>query len=59
MIGAYGKAGIITCYSAGKVIFEGKSTGIIQTVSSSDGWEFEDSATGKFIRISGDCVIQN
>lgn len=58
-INAYGNPGIISCYSGGKLIFEGSSTGVIQTVSHSDGWEFKDSKTGKFIRVSGDCVIQN
>ena len=58
-INAYGKPGVIVCYSGGKIIFEGKSTGIIQTVTSSDGWEFQDSLTGLFVRVSGDCVIRN
>lgn len=58
-IGALGRAGTITCYSGGKVIYEGKSTGRIQTVEHSDGWEFEEAQTGAFIRVSGDCLIRN
>ncbi len=58
-IGAFGSAGVISCYSGGKLIYSGKSTGRIQTVSNSDGWEFKDADTGKFIRVSGDCLIQN
>ena len=48
-----------TCYSGGKLIYEGDSTGVIQTVDHSDGWEFKDAKTGKFIRTSGQCVITN
>lgn len=49
----------IRCYSGGRLIFEGDSTGKLQTVSNSDGWQFKNKQTGKFIRISGDCVIEN
>lgn len=56
---AIGKIGKISCYSGGQVIFEGTSTGRIQTVENSDGWEFKDTETGHFIRVSGDCVIRN
>lgn len=54
-----GSAGSITCYSGGKVIYDGKSTGKISTESQSDGWYFEDAATHKLVRVSGDCVIVN
>ena len=33
-----GDPGHITCYSGGDVIFEGDSTGKIQTEQGSDGW---------------------
>lgn len=56
---AIGSPGEITCYSGEKITFQGKSTGKIQTVDKSDGWEFKDEATGKFIRVSGPCVIRN
>lgn len=57
--GALGSAGAIQCYSGGHLIYEGKSTGKIATVKDSDGWEFKEALTGKFIRVSGDCLIQN
>lgn len=57
--GAIGSAGHITCYSADKVILDTMSTGKIQTVTNSDGWEFRDSADQKFVRVSGPCVIRN
>lgn len=58
-LSAFGDAAHITCYSGGKVIYEGDSTGKIATVSGSDGWEFRDAKTHKFIRVSGQCVIVN
>ncbi len=56
---ALGEPGDIECFSGGKSIFKGRSTGKIQTVDNSDGWEFKDEATGKFIRVSGACLIKN
>jgi len=58
-ITALGSSGSIVCYSGGKVIYDGMSTGKIMTVEHSDGWEFKDEKTKKFVRVSGDCLIQN
>lgn len=58
-ITTFGNSGHITCYSGGKVIYDGVSTGKIATESSSDGWFFKDSSSGKLIRVSGACVIVN
>lgn len=58
-IGAYGSSGHITCYSGNITTFDGDSTGRIQTVDRSDGWEFKDAKTNRFKRISGACVITN
>ena len=49
----------ITCYSGNQVIYSGRSTGKVSTESGSDGWYFQDDATGKLIRVSGACVIRN
>lgn len=54
-----GDPGHITCYSGGVVIFEGDSTGKIETETQSDGWKFMDVKTGRLVRVSGDCVIRN
>jgi len=54
-----GSTGTINCYSGNTLIYSGTSTGKIQTVDKSDGWEFEDAKTHKFMRISGACVIEN
>lgn len=56
---AYGKSAKIICYSGGKVTYEGFSSGRIQTVQNSDGWEFQELDTKAFIRVSGACVIRN
>ena len=56
---AIGEPGHITCYSGGQVIFEGDSTGKIATEEQSDGWKFMDAATGRLVRVSGDCVVRN
>ncbi len=58
-IGAIGDAADVTCYSGGQVIFKGRSTGVVEATQNSDGWEFKDAATGKFVRISGTCVVVN
>jgi len=58
-ISAYGRPGTITCFSGGKQIYQGSSTGRIQSVTQSDGWQFEEEGSGKFIRVSGDCLIKN
>lgn len=56
---ALGSSGHITCYSGGKVIYEGDSTGKILTEDRSDGWFFVDAKTKNLVRVSGDCVIRN
>jgi hypothetical protein len=54
-----GSSAHITCYSGDKVTYDGISTGKVSTVTHSDGWQFKDSKTGKFMRVSGPCVIEN
>jgi hypothetical protein len=56
---AYGEPGHIICYSGGKVIYRGNSTGKILSESTSDGWLFMDATTQRLVRVSGDCVIRN
>ena len=56
---SYGSAAEVTCYSGGIVTYDGISTGKVVATSQSDGWEFVDSKTNKFMRVSGDCIVQN
>jgi hypothetical protein len=54
-----GSPGEIKCYSGGKEIYTGKSTGKIATEQGSDGWYFQEAGTNQLVRVSGDCVIRN
>lgn len=56
---AYGDKAEIECYSGGKLVYKGKSTGRMATVEGSDGWQFREEGTDKFVRVSGDCIIKN
>lgn len=56
---AFGNVADVTCYSGGQVIYKGKSTGRVKATEQSDGWEFKDASTGRFVRVSGDCVVLN
>lgn len=47
----------IACYSGGKVIWEGNSTGNVSNQEHSDGYYFQDEATRKLVELSGQCVI--
>lgn len=59
-LSSYGSSGTLTLYSCdGKIIHQWVSSGRISTVEQSDGWEFRDSKTGKFIRVSGTVIIEN
>ena len=56
---ALGEAGEVVCYSGGREIYKGRSTGKIKTEGQSDGYFFRDSSTGKLTRVTGDCIITN
>lgn len=53
-----GKHHIITLYAAdGKEIKTWESTGNVSNEEHSDGWYFEDVATGKLVEIAGTMII--
>lgn len=54
-----GTSSEIVCYSGGREIYRGRSTGVVQNEEQSDGWKFKDAATGTLVRVSGDCVVTN
>ena len=56
---AVGEPGHVTCYSGGQVIYDGDSTGKIESEQRSDGWLFMDAKTQRLVRVSGDCVVRN
>ncbi len=56
---ALGKAHVITQYGCdGKVINRWESTGSVSNEQHSDGWYFEDRATGKLIEVTGQILIE-
>jgi hypothetical protein len=47
----------ISCYSGGKLIYEGESTGKVSSERNSDGYYFKDAEDGRLKEVSGNCVI--
>ena len=56
-LSAFGKRHRVKCYSGGVVIYKGTTTGKIENEGYSDGYYFQDESTGKFVGVSGNCVI--
>lgn len=56
-LAALGDSAKIECWSGGKIIYSGRSTGKIKSEQSSDGYFFKDQLTGNFMEVSGNCVI--
>lgn len=56
---ALGDPATVVCYSGGKEIYSGRSTGKVLNGTSSDGYEFIEAETHKLVRVSGDCVVHN
>tara|TARA_R110001606_G_scaffold134259_1_gene270604 strand:- start:17616 stop:17873 length:258 start_codon:yes stop_codon:yes gene_type:complete len=52
-----GDSASVKCWSGGTLIFDGKSTGKVQSEKSSDGYFFKDAKDNKFKEVSGNCVI--
>ena len=49
----------VTCYSGGKIIFQGESDGKVFSEPNSDGYIlFDKKNNGKLTEVSGDCIIQ-
>lgn len=55
---ALGNRAHIKCYSGGVLIYDGESSGKVQSESSSDGYYFVPKGNSMPIEISGDCKIQ-
>lgn len=56
-VSAWGKRHDVICYSGGKIIYQGYTTGKIENESHSDGYYFQDDETKQFVTVSGQCVI--
>ncbi len=55
---SYGKGAHIICYSGGKEIYKGESTGKVLSEQNSDGYYFVDKRTGAMMEIAADCVFK-
>lgn len=58
-LSAIGQSAHVVCYSANTKILDTDSTGVVHTVDHSDGWEFQDKADGKLVRVTGSCVVRS
>lgn len=54
---SYGSKARVTCHSGGKVIYDGCSTGKVESNAHSDGYGFKDADTQRFVDVSGECFI--
>lgn len=55
---SYGKEHQITMYNGGTMVRQWISSGKVQSLTDSDGWQFMDKATGKLVRVGGDVIIE-
>jgi hypothetical protein len=55
--GAYGESAQINCYSAGKEIYNGKSTGKVK-LSKGGFIKFTELGSNKYTEIAADCVVK-
>ena len=56
-VGKLGVGASIKCYSGTMLIYEGESTGAIKNATNSDGYQFRSKETGKFLEVSGNCIL--
>lgn len=49
----------VDCFSGGKVIYHGSSTGKIQSNADEDGIYFKEQESGKFVRLYADCIVRS
>lgn len=54
---ALGSSASVKCYSGGKLIYEGESTGKVSSEENSDGYYFVDKDTEETLEVSGNCII--
>ena len=55
---ALGSSAHVVCYSGGKTIYDGYSTGKIKSEADSDGYFFIDKKTKATMEVSGNCIIE-
>jgi hypothetical protein len=54
-----GDEATVICYSGGNIVYQGTSTGKIQSNQSEDGIYYKEKETGKFVRVYADCIVRS
>ena len=57
-ITSYGSNHKVTMYNGGVKVREWISTGRVNSIQNSDGWEFMCKETGELVRVGGDVIIE-
>jgi hypothetical protein len=57
-ISSYGEPHTIKMYNGGVLVAQWESTGKVETMTDSDGWQFMCAKTRKLVRVGGDVIIQ-
>ena len=57
-ITSYGSSARITCFSGGKITYDGFSTGkVLRAPEGADGYAFKDAQTNRYREVTGDCNV--
>ena len=56
-LGAYGESAQVNCFSGGKEVYNGKSSGKVK-LSKGGFVKFTEQDTNKYIEITADCVVK-
>ncbi len=57
-LSSMGKNHRVTLYSGGVKVGQWEARGQVQNEAHSDGFQFEDAATGKLIEVQGTCLVE-
>jgi len=58
-IGQLGDQSAVQCFSGGQVVYNGTSTGKIESNANEDGIYFKEKESGKFVRLYADCIVRS
>lgn len=58
-MGQLGDESSVQCFSGGQVIYNGTSTGKIESNANEDGIYFREKESGKFVRLYADCIVRS
>jgi len=57
-LASLGEPAIVDCYSGGRRIYHGRTSGRLQSEHGSDGWYFIEVGGSHLVRVSGQCIIR-